>query len=126
MHDAPNKLDPITAARGLFFLMAAIWLLLGIISLARIAADNPDQFVTALVIAVLMLGNVGAWLLCGWGVGGGKKWAYWLALAVLAVNIILSVTDEFGLLDLIMLAIDLLLLGLLLAGRKRFFSRPTA
>jgi hypothetical protein len=58
-------------------------------------------------------------LLSGVGIGKRNKIFYYFAIVLLAINIVLTVTDEFGLFDLITLIIDLVLLGLLIAtGRK--------
>ena len=58
----------------------------------------------------------------GMGVGLGKRQRrfYYLAILVLAVTIILTFTDEFGLLDLLTLIMDGVLLGLLIATRAAY------
>lgn len=107
----------IKAVQRLFFVNAAIWLLFGVISLARMA-NQTTQFTAALVIGVLMLGNVAAMLIAGVGVGQQKRWATAFGLAVLLINIILTITDEFGIFDLITLLLDGWLLALLIATRR--------
>ena len=67
-----------------------------------------------------MLGNAAAFGLAGYGLGSGSRWAYLLALAVVALNLPLTLTDQVGLYDWITLGIDGLLLVLLLAARKEF------
>ncbi|MBP6470897.1 MAG: hypothetical protein KBE23_14785 [Chloroflexi bacterium] len=47
---------------------------------------------------------------------------FYVALAVLLVNIVLTVTDQFGLFDLLTLLLDLIILALLLAGRRQFLQ----
>jgi len=64
-----------------------------------------------------------AWL--AWVLGKRRAVWYWLAVAVVAVNVLLSVTDEFGLFDLAVLLVDGVLLILLLAARKRFLPVQT-
>jgi len=76
----------------------------------------------AWVLAGLMAGNAGAMLLIGWGLAKQKKGFFYLAVVVLAANIVLTVTDEFGLFDLMVLLIDLVLLVLLIATRTRYLS----
>ena len=126
MSSTTKPITPLKVSQALFFLNAAIWLVFGIVSLVRMTHANPDFAVTAAVIAVLMFGNVGAMLLNGWGIGKQQKWFYYLALAVLAVNILLTFTDEFGPFDFITLVIDLVLLGLLIVIRKRWSApRPS-
>jgi len=107
------------AAQALFFVNAAIWFLFGIISLARLAS-KPGQEMAAMVIGLLMLGNVGAMLAAGIGMGRQNRWLYYFGVAVLLVNIILTFTDEFGIFDLITLLLDVLLLGLLVVIGSRF------
>ena len=110
-------------AQGLFFLNAAIWLGFGIASVVRLAG-GAGQGVTALVVAILMFGNAGAMALSGALLG--KRWAlfYLFALAVLAVNVLLTFTDQVGALDWITFAIDLVLVGILIVARKQFIGGP--
>ena len=110
-------------AQGLFFLNAAIWLALGVMSLMRLGG-NQGQGVAALVVAVLMFGNAGAMALCGALLPKRRMLFYLFALAVLAVNIVLTFTDQVGALDWITFAIDLVLLGILVVARKEFTRLP--
>jgi hypothetical protein len=43
-------------------------------------------------------------------------------MAVVAVNIVLTFTDEVGALDLITAALDIIIVGLLIATRKQFWQ----
>lgn len=119
MQLAKGKPRPVRAAQGLFFLNAVIWLSFGVVSVLRLG-DNPEQLVTAVIVAVLMVGNVGAMLLAGFSLGRLTRWSYIFALAVLLVNIVLTFTDQFGIFDLLTLLLDLLLFGLLLATRSLY------
>ena len=105
-------------AQALFMLNVVIWVILGILSLARIT-KSPVGTITRWVIGILMFGNAGAMLLSAIGIGRGGRAFYYFALAVLAVNIVLTFTDQFGVYDLLTLIIDVILLGLLIADRKR-------
>ncbi len=78
--------------------------------------------ITLWAIAILMFGNAGALLIAGLWLGRLSKWAWLFALAVLFVNILLTVTDEFGALDLITLVIDLAIVALLVGTRKTFWQ----
>ena len=108
-------------AQGLFFLNAAIWVVFGIVSVIRLAG-NAGQGVTAVVVAILMFGNAGAMALSGALLGKRRLLFYLFALAVLAVNVALTFTDQFGAFDLITLVIDLVLLGILIVARKQFYE----
>ena len=112
---------PVVAAQSLFFLNAAIWLVFGIVTLLGMATRHPEQAVAYGIIAFLMFGNVGAMILSGLAIGKRHRLFYFFALAVLGINIVLTVTDQFGVFDLITLLIDVCLLGLLIAIRKRYF-----
>lgn len=52
-----KALNPVRVAQALFFLNAAIWLLLGVSGLIRMTGDNPDRAVTAWIVASLMCGT---------------------------------------------------------------------
>lgn len=112
-------------AQALFFTNAAIWLVFGLVSLMRMTRANPDFMVTALIIAILMFGNVGAMLVCGIGIGTRRRLFHYLAIVVLAINIVLTFTDQVGAFDIITVVIDSVLLGLLIATRK-LYSQPAS
>ena len=113
--------DAVRAARVLFFVDATIWVVLGITSLLNVAR-GPTSIMTAIVIGVLMFCNAGAMVLSGFGLG---KWRgfYYLALAVLLVNIVLTFTDQVGLLDILTFLLDLALLMLLITTSKQYLHR---
>jgi len=104
----------VMAARMLFFLIAAIWILFGIVSLI---ADSVDS---ALTIAILMFINSAVMIFIGWGLGKQTKQFYYLGLVILAANIFLTITDEFGWFDLLVLTIYVLLFVLLLASYTHY------
>ena len=110
-------------AQRLFFVNAAIWLVLGIVSLARLGSGEGGV-VTALVVAILMFGNAGAMALSGALLPRRRLIFYLFALAVLAINIVLTFTDQVGALDWITFAVDLVLVGILIVARKQFYGEP--
>jgi len=109
----------VMTAQTLFFLNGAIWLLLGIASLVR-AADSIAAQTSVVIIPALMFANTCVALWISWGIGKRRRRFFYLAVAFLAVNIILTVTDEFGIFDLITLLIDAALLGLLIGTRSTY------
>jgi hypothetical protein len=106
------------SAQALFFLNAAIWMVLGIVSIYRIPSRSPEQVSIAWVVAMLMFGNAAAMLLSGVVIARPGRFGYAFALAVLGINILLTFTDQVGALDLFTLLIDMLLLVLLIIARK--------
>ncbi|MFN2240939.1 MAG: hypothetical protein ACK2U2_01545 [Anaerolineae bacterium] len=110
-------------AQGLFFLNAVIWLVLGIASLVRLGGSEGGA-VTALVVAILMFGNAGAMALGGALLPRRRQLFYLFALAVLAVNIVLTFADQVGALDWITFAIDLVLVGILIVARRHLYGEP--
>ena len=104
----------------IFYLNAVIWLLLGLSSFGRISEGRVTPIYIQAVIAILMFGNAAAMLLSGWGIHRGGRGYFYLAMAVIPINILLTFTDQVGLLDWITLAIDLVLLFLLIIFRKAY------
>lgn len=102
----------------LFFLNTAIWLVLGIVSLERFFNQSTSGILTTWIVALLMFGNAAAMLISGVVVARGGKWSYFFVLAVLLVNILLTFTDQVGILDLLTLLIDLVLLILVIITYK--------
>lgn len=103
----------VKAARVLFFLMGAVWLLFGLITLF----PNPAA---AWNVALLMFINAALLFFIGWGIGKQIRRYYYFGILFIAANIFLTVTDEFGLFDVITLAIDLILLVLLLFTHSHY------
>jgi len=113
----------VRAAQALFFLNAAVWLAFGIVWLVDTSGRTSVQVTTAWIVGILMFGNVLAMLLCGIGLGTYRRLFYFLALAVLAANLVLTFTDQVGLFDWITAAVDLVLLALLVATRRLYSVR---
>jgi len=118
------KNNYLSMAKYGFALIAVIWFILGVVYLIRLQGNSVIPMMTALVIAVMMFGNAAVLLVCAWGVTTGKQWWYLLAIAVLAINILLTFTDQIGLMDLLTVLIDIGLLLLLVIKRAVFLPKP--
>jgi len=114
----------VRSAQALFFLNTLIWLAFGIVTLVRMTDGYPGQAVMAVVIGGMMFGNALLMLVSGLCIGKARKLSFVFALAVLAINILLTLTDQFGVYDFATLVIDLAILGLLLAARRWYLQRP--
>lgn len=101
-------------ARVLFVLNAVIWLAFGVISLNGLAASAGTPILWA--VALLMLGNAAALLVCAWLLRRRGKLALLATTAVLAANILLTFTDQVGFLDIATAVLDVVLLGIVLAA----------
>ena len=113
-HSDSEKLILVKVAQALFILSAVIWILLIVISLVRFPGVSTS------IVACLMAANAGMLLLIGWGLGSRQKRIYYMALAVLLVNVALTLMDDFGLYDLLILSLYLVLAGILLATRSLY------
>ena len=121
--DRPRMPTAVVAARAGFALNGAAWIVLGVASLARMAGGTAGQPVMLAVLGALMLGNAAVLLWIGRGLGRQRRIFLYLGLAVLAANLVLTVTDQMGLYDWLILALNLGLLVLLLASRTHYGSR---
>jgi hypothetical protein len=118
----PKAPTPVRMAQALFFLNAVAWLLFGIYTLTQMAGRYPGQSMTMWIVGTLMLGNCAAMLLCGAGLGTQHRLFCYLALGVLVINSVLTVTDELGIFDLLTGLFDVILLILLITTRKSYLS----
>ena len=103
----------VKAARALFFLMGAVWLLFGLITLF----SNPTA---AWVVALFRFLNAALLFLIGWGVGKQIQRYFYFGILFIVANIFLTVIDAIDLFGLITLVLDLILLVLLLLTRPRY------
>jgi lysylphosphatidylglycerol synthetase-like protein (DUF2156 family) len=108
----------IVLTQVLFFLNAAIW----VSFLVLFMSDQvmPGSAVSDWLVPILMAGNALAMLVCGIGLGRRSRFFYYLSLAVIGINLLLSVIDQVGLADYITLSFDLVILLLLIASRQGF------
>jgi hypothetical protein len=119
MNNPSSKLQvQITLAQVIFYINAAIWLFF----LYLFISDQvtPGDSISSWVIPILMVGNAIAMLVCGLGLRKRNRFFYYLAVVVIGINILLTLTDQVGLFDYLTLLIDLMLLILLFAARTAF------
>ncbi len=74
-----------------------------------------------IIMALLMLGNAAAMLISGLGLGMYSRLLYIFAVLVIGINILLTFPDQLGVYDIVTVALDLIILGLLIAIRRRYF-----
>jgi hypothetical protein len=106
--------------RILFFLYALVWLVFAAITLLRLLPGGPDQALMAGILAALMLGNAAALAVAGWGLGRGGRLAWFFALAVLLANTVLTFTDQMGVWDWLVLALEVVMLAMLLSTARSY------
>jgi hypothetical protein len=110
---------PLRAAQALLLVNVLVWIGLGIWGLFRFPVDDAYAY-WAWIVVGLMFANALVLLWVAWGLGRGSRPLYWLGLAAVAANLLLAVTDQFGLFDLLVLLLDAALLALLFSQRKWF------
>jgi len=103
-------------ARGLFFLNAAIWLVLAVLGFIRTGTGTAGWHA---ILSALMIVNavILAWF--GLQIVSGRAWIFFLAITYVAVNQVLTITDQFGWFDALILLLNLVLMGLLFVTRQQ-------
>jgi hypothetical protein len=94
----------------IFLLIGSIQIVLGITTLLR----NTDPDFLPWIMPVLMWLNANVLIVIAYSLGKRASVFHFFGIAVLTVNVLLTLPDEFGILDLITLIIDIVLHGLLL------------
>ncbi len=121
--DGRNTPAIVITARWFFVLLGAIWLVFGVSSITRIGdLSSSVSPVVLWIIAILMFVNALLLIWIGWGLGRGSSLYFYFGLLVLAGNVFLTFTDEFGTLDLITLIINVVLLVMLILGHSKFLQ----
>ena len=104
--------------RILFSIAASFWLVAGALAISGIVDLGIGSGDAALIVGVLMLGNGVALALAGWLSPRGQRLVDFAALALVALNAVLSVTDEIGFLDIVSLLVNGALLVLLIVNLR--------
>jgi len=98
-------------------ILALLLLLQGIFWLTLAAAYSTSRH--EYIIPSLMVANALAFFIFTWNIQKRKRWIYHISVLYVAVNLILTVTDEFGALDLIILFTNIITLILLINDRDK-------
>jgi hypothetical protein len=114
--------QPASYIRYLFFITAIALVFLAAGSFMSMNR-NPEMRIIYIIYAMLILGDALAMLICGLYIHGKIKMIFWLAIIVLGLNIILTIFDQFGLVDFLSLPLNLITLIPLLSLRKEFLPR---
>lgn len=111
--------ERVRTVRWLLVLKAVVWVVLaaGFVLTQRTRME-PD---TRVIVGALLGVDAALYLFFGWAIGRLNHWIFVLALLFLAGNAVLTVTDEFGLFDLIVLLMDGVIAALLLTRWRLFF-----
>ena len=110
-------------AQWMFIILGLIWLTFGVWSTLRVgSAGGNVPAVLLWIIIILMFVNALLLIWIGWGIGRGNKVYYYFGILVLAGNIFLTFTDEFGLFDLLILIVNIILLILLIVTRSKYLT----
>ncbi|MDO9545482.1 MAG: hypothetical protein Q7J07_01880 [Pelolinea sp.] len=120
---------PLSVSAALIFILlnALVWLVLGVIIAADAHPALPDVPLIKGTMAFLALATAG--ILVGLFIFLGKhsRIAYFITLGLFAATSLLSIFDQFGLADLVILAINIIPIILLIKDRAWYLQvRPRA
>lgn len=115
------KLSAFQWTRNFFLFTIAILVVFGIGSLLRIAG-NPGRAGLYIFYALAMFGDAVLMGFCVWQLPKRTKFIFFFAVSVLALNIFPTIFDQFGLVDLLFLLINLITLAFLVIDHKEFLS----
>ncbi len=113
--EAEMKSRAVQITRIFFYLLAALWLVVGINYLGQ-----SNGRVVFYVIAAIRFLSIFVFIALGMNIT--KKPVYWLGVIVLAACILLTIFDQFGLADFIALLLFLIPLVIMLMKRKEFIQ----
>lgn len=109
------KSRAVQVTRVFFYLLAALWLAVGIGYLRQ-----NDGSILFTVIAGLMFASI--FVFVALGVFITRRPVYWLGVISLAACVLLTIFDQFGLADFIALVLFVIPLVIMLAKRNEFLQ----
>lgn len=113
------KITNLQIARYLFLLTAGMLAVFGVGSLMRIGG-NPDRAALYAFYALLMFADAAVVLFCYFQLNRKSRPIYWLAFVVLSLNIVLTIFDQVGLVDMLFMLLNAVTLAALHLSRKEF------
>jgi len=113
----PKKRDTLSpkikTAQILLYVDAFIWFCLGTYLVAEMLSFNNG--VSAVLVGLFMYMSAAAMWVSGVMLKKRKNWVYFFTLALLFVNILLTFTDQFGIVDLLTFIFDFLIVVFLVS-----------
>lgn len=110
-----------------FILVNAIgWLVLGVLVATGVHTGLPDDETLKLIMLLGLFGGAIILLLLFQLLRMRKRLAYFITLVALALIMLLTLFDQVGLADAVVLVITLVPFVLLIMGRKWFLQQPQA
>jgi hypothetical protein len=113
------KLSAFQWTRSFLLFTVVILAAFGIGSLLRIIA-NPERAGLYGFYALAMFVDAAALLFCAWQLNRKTKFAFYLTVLVLAFNILVTIFDQIGWIDLFFVLLNLAILVMLILARKEF------
>lgn len=108
-------------ARGLLFFSAVLWLMYGVYIYYDMAIVNHNT-TSADIAAVFLFGTALLMLVSGILLGKKSKRIYYFVMIVVALNMLLTLSNLSDLLYLIIFIIDLVILSTLIPLREEYLS----
>jgi hypothetical protein len=112
-------------ARWLLLLNAAIWLVFGLVTRVRPEGLSGLDEAFYWIIVGMMAANAALFLSSAIAIGIRRRAAWTFVVAVLAINILFTFTDQVGFFDLATFVIDAVILALLLV-KFRWYRKTAA
>jgi len=113
------KLPSFQLTRYFFLLTVAVLVVFGIGSLLRISG-NPNRTGLYMFYAIAMFGDAVLMGFCAWQLNRRTKFVFHFSVFVLALNILPTIFDQFGLADLLFVLLNIATLVSLIVARKEF------
>lgn len=115
-----NRMKLILIARWGYVLLGIFWFVLGSLSVADFINLGGTFSGFDWIISCLVFLNALGLVFIGWMLGKGQPWIYYFGLFVLGMNILLTFTDQFGIIDFIYLVLCTSLFVYLLITRAHY------
>jgi hypothetical protein len=108
---------PLILAVALLAAKAILWSAFAMVYFVR-QGGLAGLPISSIVVTILMAIDALGYILLAWGLARRPRIVFLIASPFLVVNAVLAAGDQFGLFDLIVFFLDLLILGLLLLARR--------
>ena len=115
-------MNPSQLSRYLILFISAVLTFFGLGTLANLGS-HPDLAGTFVLYAFAMFIEAGVLLFCYFRLKQRSKKLFWLAIILLALNLILAIFDQIGIMDILYMILNLAALVTLYISRKEFLPK---
>jgi hypothetical protein len=117
--ETEKVINPLIITKILLYSNSLIWMIISIITLFRLNAENDEKIPLYSIVAMLAFVNGILLAVCATYINKNKL-IIWFSLLLVGINALLSITDDLGIVDVCIFLFNFVTFTLIIIYRNKF------